>query len=154
MRTGALFAVFVWLSTGCGSSPVKDTPLAGKINGIAFTATTALGSHRKAFSTEEAPELWVDIYETTVTCAAFPTADRQIIAVVPWSGPTSYDLSLQKNLTLVWKEGTTPHNQIVTDGRIELSATPAAPATTPLLLRASSGPDNTVEGRIDLQICD
>jgi hypothetical protein len=159
-----MFAAAAVAALSCGSSPqmmmdvpVKQQPLAGKINGQPWSAVSATASAMKAFT---AGERWIDVYDTQIDCSVFsPNPDSEIIGTVPWQ-VTNYNLGfggMSKTLTLVYHDdGGMVINEIITDGRVEVVSAPDPDAGTPALIRirADQNENFDVEGEIHVQVCD
>lgn len=150
----------LWLSllfVACGGggttmqpTPVKDTPLAGSVDGQPWAASSGTASGSRSFS--DAGEKWIDVSSSALTCSTFGQA--QLIGVIPWQAGTSYDLSLAKNLTIVVeRDGGTPSNKIATSGRVEVISAPATGVGV-VRIRARFNDSNTVEGQVSLNVCD
>ena len=157
MKRFVTFGVLVALA-GCGPASqtegdagVKSTPLAGTVNGQPWTAASATASAHKAFG--DGGEKWLDVGSTAFTCSTF-IPDAQLIGVVPWQVGT-YPLSLSRNLTLVTRstDGGSTMNNVAISGRVEILSAPDAGVAT-MRIRATANSQNTVEGQLDVQVCD
>jgi len=157
-----LFAAAAVAALSCGSSPqmmmdvpVKQQPLTGKINGTTFTAVSATASGQKAIDTGgTAGEKWVDIYDSQIDCStAFPDPTRKVILTVPWQ-VTSYDFGFSHNATLFYLDDAgVSQNIAALVGRAEIITAPDA-GTATIRVRADGNADNTVEGEVQVQVCD
>lgn len=155
MKTKLLLAV---LLAGCGSmtqevdagpTPVATTPLQGTVGGASWTAVSATASGSQGFNPGDK---WVDIGAGTFDCTAF-VPDSDIIVNVPWV-EGAYALSFSKNLTFVVREADGGiENKVATSGRVEVISAPDA-GTATLRIRAKFDEANSIEGQIDVSVCD
>ena len=135
-------------------TPVKSTPLEGKIDGKPWKALSATASLRKAFS-DDAGERWVDISSKQLDCGSFG-GSPEIITVVPWQTGAVYNFGLQQNLTFVIRrDAGVTDNDVSTLGRLEvISAPPPDAGNATLRIRAVFKAEHEVEGEISVQVCD
>lgn len=160
-----MFAAAVVAALSCGSSPmmmmdvpVKHQPLAGKINGVPFSAVSGTAKASEVFDSDGGQKA-ISIYETQSNCGSFGLqGDRGILTQVPWQ-VASYNLQLggSRNVTLFYRsDAGDSENEIVIDGRIELVEAPMADAgvTALLRIRADANENFDVEGEIPIQVCD
>jgi len=151
----ALTAVLAALACGPSTptvNPVKQQVLTGTIGGQPFTFQSGTASGSKVFG-NDGGEKWIDVYDApAIDCSVFsPGAQRELLGTIPWQ-VKDYDLNLVHNLTLLSMGS---HNDIATSGRVEIVSAPppdAGPAT--IRIRAYFDADNTVEGEVQLQVCD
>ena len=155
MRPRVALAALAALA-GCGDpeptrSPIPDTPLAGTLNGKAFTAQTALASSKVAGPGEK----WIDVYGTACTCTTQdPSAEPKIIATIPWEAGKAYDFGAQQNITFTYKDPSGQwENNLVLNGRLEVIRAGAAGETGRIKLEGISGSDS-VKGAVDVVVCD
>jgi hypothetical protein len=135
--------------------PVKQQPLAGTVNGLPFTAVSATASGQLAMDTGGAPgDKWIDIYDSQVDCSnSFPSYTRKLITTVPWK-VTSYNFGFTQNLTFAYQDDAgVSQNEVATLGRAEIISAPDA-GTGTIRIRAEAHANNTVEGEIQVQVCD
>jgi hypothetical protein len=133
-------------------TPVKSTPLAGTVDGQPWQAISATASARKAFS--DGGERWIDVSGTDqLNCTSY-NQQVQLIGTVPWVTGEAYGLSFTQNLTILTRipDGGIINN-IALSGRVEVVSAPDAGVGT-LRIRASAGSGNSVEGQIDVTVCD
>ena len=132
-----------------GPVPVATTPLQGTIGGAPWTAVSATAKGSRGFNPGDK---WVDIGSGTFTCDDF-VAESDLIVNVPWA-TEAYALSLQHNLTFVVHEADGGiQNKVATSGRVEVISAPDA-GTATLRIRARFDAQNSVEGQIDVKVCD
>ncbi len=143
-------------SVACGGSdstsePVASTPLAGKINGQAFTAKSAVGSVLDPMSGKR----FITISSEAITCASGSSSPQpEVLTSIAWKEGTTADFSLSTNATLAFPKGDTIENKVATTGRIEVIKAPTTVgAKGQIRLRAVIDDSNTVEGQIDVEVC-
>ncbi|MEW5741075.1 MAG: hypothetical protein AB1938_19290 [Myxococcota bacterium] len=151
-RLAPLFAVLA-LSCGGGGGPSTDpipaTPLAGTFDGKPWTAAKGTASTR-AFN--EPGERWIDIASTALSCQSFG-GEAQIIGTIPWTTGAVEEFGLSKNVTFVVRTDGGIDNLVATTGRLEVISAPDA-GTGAIRLRAKFGSDFSVEGEVQLDVCD
>lgn len=151
----ALVVAAVVTALACGgggpssSTPVASTPLAGTFNGQPWTAAKG---RAKPWTFDDAGERWIDIASTPVTCSQF-FADSQLIGTIPWQTGATFELGLKDNLTFVMDTDAGIQNYVATNGRVEVISAPDA-GTGVVRIRAKFGADFSVEGEIQLEVCD
>lgn len=155
-RFSVLIAALLPLSSvACGGSdstsgPVASTPLAGKINGAAFTAKSATGTVFDATTGKRS----ITISGDAITCANSNITGTVVLTSVDWKEGTTADFGLSTNATLAFPKGDTIENDVATTGRIEVIKAPTTVgAKGQIRLRAVIDDNNTVEGQVDVEIC-
>ncbi|HUQ03721.1 MAG TPA: hypothetical protein VM261_14590 [Kofleriaceae bacterium] len=155
MRMIAIGIVLAAALAACGSDPADDpvatTPLAGDINGMPWTAGSAI-----ARSSSEAGERSVHMYpDTDVTCERGFGDEPYVAALVPWA-EGAVPLGLQSDATVFFYFDATAY--LVLEGRVEVLGAPTeVGATVPFRIRAifeDSDDDLHVEGEVQVQICE
>lgn len=142
-------------STPSTQSSVPDAALEGTLGGRPFVARSAL-AHAPP-DPSDTTHKWIDIYDVEVSCDDFfPSTDRSIIASVPWKAGTAYSFDYKQNVTFVIDDADgTPVNYLVSTGRLELVDAPTAVgAKGRLKLRASNDKAGSVEGSVDVTVCE
>ena len=156
-RFSLLIAALLPLSSvACGGSdsvasePVAETPLAGKIDGQAFTAKAAIGTVFDPSSGERT----ITITGDGITCANGNINGAAVLTSVVWKEGTAIPFDLQHNATLSFPSGDTPQNKVALTGRIEVIKAPTTVGEKGTIrLRAVVDDNNTVEGQVDVEIC-
>ena len=126
-RFSVLIAALLPLSSvACGGSdstagPVASTPLAGKINGAAFTAKSATGTVFDSTTGKRS----ITISGDAITCANSNIMGTVVLTSVDWKEGTTADFGLSTNATLAFPKGDTIENEVATTGRIEVIKAPA-----------------------------
>jgi hypothetical protein len=132
---------------------VSTAPLTGTIDGRDFTAKSALAS--KSFS--DASKKDVEIYDVDATCAARPQmkdGSREILTSVPWKAAATDFGFPGQTATFVVQKGNTPDNLISTEGRVEVVNAPSNVGDKGQLRLRAIFEANSVEGQIDVQVCE
>ena len=150
----AVVAVAAALACGPGGSstptPVASTPLAGTYNGSPWTAQKG---RAKAWPVGDGGERWLDVASAALPCSSFG-GDPQLIGTIPWQTGVAVDFGLQENLTFVVDDGSgTPMNYVATNGRLEVISAPDA-GTGVVRIRAKYNDQFSVEGEVQLDVCD
>ncbi len=133
-----------------GDTPIPATPLAGELNGVAFTAGGAT-ARQGSDPTERVIEIHPD---AGYGCGDF--GDEPYVAIVmPWT-PGAEPLGFDSDATVFFFFDATAH--LVLDGRLELDDAPTEPgATATLRVRASfvdRDDDLFVEGQVAVELCE
>jgi hypothetical protein len=132
------------------SEPVASTPLAGKINGQAFTAKSATGTVFDKTTGKRS----ITISGDAITCADSNLSGTVVLTSIEWKEGTTADFGLTTNATLAYPKGDSIQNDVATTGRIEVIKAPTeVGAKGQIRLRAVIDDSNTVEGQIDVEIC-
>ncbi|MEP7122086.1 MAG: hypothetical protein ABJE95_14300 [Byssovorax sp.] len=133
------------------SEPVAGTPLAGKINGQAFTAKSAVGTVLDPMSGKR----FITISGEAITCAGGSGGPApEVLTSIVWKEGTTADFSLSTNATLAFPKGDTIQNDVATTGRIEVIKAPTKVGDKgQIRLRAVIDDSNTVEGQVDVEVC-
>jgi hypothetical protein len=151
------------LAVGCGSSsddsgptgPVAAQPLAGTIDGQAFTAKVGLA--RKGFDEGKKS---IDIYDTDVTCEQGASqVKREILIDVPWEAGMTKDFSFSlsgggQTATFVVDKNGTPDNIVSANGRVEVIDAPTEKGATGKLRLRAIAESNKVEGEVTIKVCE
>lgn len=145
----ALLAVSCGGGGGPSTDPVPATPLAGTFDGRPWTAAKGTASAR---SFNDPGERWIDISSTALACSTFG-GEAQLIGTVPWTTGASYEFGFTKNLTFVVRTDGGVDNKVATTGRMEIISAPDA-GTGTIRLRARFGGDFSVEGEVQVEVCD
>lgn len=152
MRRGILA---ITLLAACGSDPgeepIPSTPLAGTLNGMPWTAGSAI-----ARENSDPGEKTVYMYPDAVTCTDLVGDEPYIAAVMPWrAGAQSMGFHDDAPTVFIYFDATA---HVVLDGRIELpEAVTEVGAMTTFRIRAifeDSDDDLHAEGEIQVLICE
>ena len=158
-RFSMLFAALLPLAVlGCGGTdstsistdPVSDAPLAGKINGNAFTVKSAVGVVFEPASGKRT----ITISGGTVTCAMNIINGPAVLTSVVWKEGTAIPFDLSHNATLTYPSGDKFENVVSLTGRIEVIKAPTTVGSKGTIrLRAVVDDSTTVEGQVEVEIC-
>lgn len=134
----SLFAV-----AGCGEETIDDGPLAGEINGKAWTFQG--GSAEDIFGDGE---LWISLHSSTAAdpCGFNPFDGDHVLIVRP-PEPTDKGLSLSNNITIVY-DGS--NNDIMTSGRLVIDTITTTTIGGGLV---TSRDNHDLSGRWEVPIC-
>jgi hypothetical protein len=169
MRASSLLACLLFacssFTAACSSSsgsgndgdpgtPVKQQPLAGTIDGHAFSAKTAVAQPNGSGG------MMVTVFSSAATCAHQPQlqndGDVQVLLEVDsWKAGNAYELSLSSSVTFVEQKSGSPDNLITTTGRVEVTDPGSASANGTLSIRATSADFGSIEieGQVPVVVC-
>ena len=151
-----LTALLPLSALGCGGSdstssePVAETPLAGKIDGKAFTAKAAIGIVLDPSSGKR----FITITGDGISCAMSNINGPAVLTSVAWKEGTAVPFDSQNNATLSFPSGDSIQNNVSLTGRIEVIKAPTKVGEKGTIrLRAVVDDSNTVEGQVDVEVC-
>jgi hypothetical protein len=152
--SGRLLAALLFL--GCGGSdsgdsgtttPIAAKPLSGTVAGKPFEAKSAL-----AKKSHDAEKKSIAIYSTAATCTSRPAnAYPHVLAVPVWEVGAAQNAFVT---TFMLQEGSTIVAGIAESGQFEVVSAPKDVGATGKIRLRATYEDNTVEGEIDVAICE
>jgi hypothetical protein len=142
-------------AVACGPEPILTTPPAGKIGGTSWTMQKAVVTKNSAGDT-----LSIDLYGETVADCASSAPSGSTVPRIFWSEPAAngtkqlkfdlFDLSGSQTVTFYTPTGS--NNNIITNGRLEVSNLSATSVTIGMLAKGSDSNDN-INGTFTTNIC-